>query len=89
MYITLFLLSIPRLKIDFNVIFQKKIFILELYLYLHLTGRRKISKFIEEIIKPYVTNDNLKLAYQTMAKDKQREIDAYEWEEGLINDDFN
>jgi len=24
-----------------------------------------------------------------MAKDKQREIEAYEWEEGLINDDFN
>ena len=57
---------------------------------LYLTiGRRKISKFIEKIIKPYVTNDNLKLAYQQMAKDKQREKEAYEWEEGLISDDFN
>ena len=52
-------------------------------------GRRKISKFIEKIIKPYVTNDNLKLAYQKMANDKQREKEAYEWEEGLIKDDFN
>jgi hypothetical protein len=24
-----------------------------------------------------------------MSKDNQREIEAYEWEEGLINDDFN
>jgi hypothetical protein len=62
----------------------------KVYKDLYLTiGKRKISKFIEKIIKPYVTNDNLKLAYQKMANDKQREKEAYEWEEGLINDDFN
>jgi predicted CopG family antitoxin len=54
-----------------------------------VVGKGKISKFIEKIIKPYVTKDNLRLAYQTMAKDDQREKEACEWEEGLINNDFS
>ncbi len=52
-------------------------------------GRGRISKFIEKIIKPYVTKDNLRFAYQAMAQDKQREKEACEWEEGLINNDFS
>jgi predicted CopG family antitoxin len=52
-------------------------------------GKRKISKFIENIIKPHIITDNLRLAYQEMANDKQREKDACEWEEGLVNNDFN
>jgi len=54
-------------------LFLLSIPILDLY---STIGKRKISKFIEKIIKPYVTNDNLKLAYQKIAKDKQREIEA-------------
>jgi predicted CopG family antitoxin len=52
-------------------------------------GRGKISKFIENIIKPHVTIDNLRLAYQEMAQDKQREKEACEWGEGVINNDFS
>ena len=52
-------------------------------------GRGRISKFIEKAIRPYIAKDNLRLAYQEMASDKQREEEAHEWEEGLINNDFS
>ena len=32
-------------------------------------GKRKISKFIENLIKPHIVGDNLSLAYQEMAQD--------------------
>jgi hypothetical protein len=35
-------------------------------------------------INTNITRDNIKLAYQEMARDKQREKEAREWEEGLI-----
>ena len=54
-----------------------------------MVGKGRISKFIEKIIKPYVTKDNLRLAYQTMAKDEEREKEACDWEEGLINNDLS
>jgi hypothetical protein len=61
-----------------------------IYNNLHLVIRRgKISKFIENLITPYVTKTNMKLAYQEMARDKQREKEACEWEEGLIQNDFS
>ncbi len=72
---------------------QKKLTITiqeNIYNDLHLiVGKGRISKFIENIIKPYITKDNLRLAYQAMAKDKQREKEACEWEKGLINNDFS
>ena len=58
----------------------------DLYL---IIGKRKISKFIENLIKPYLARDNLRLAYQEMARDEQREKEACQWEEGLINNDFD
>jgi len=54
-----------------------------------MIGKRKISKFIENLIKPYIARDDIKMAYQKMAKDKQREKEAHEWEEGLIKNDFS
>ena len=36
-------------------------------------GKRKISKFIENLIKPHIVGDNLSLAYQEMAQDAQRD----------------
>ena len=72
---------------------QKKLTITieeSIYNNLHLIiGRRKISKFIENLIKPYITKDTIKLAYQEMARDKEREKEAFEWEEGLIQNDFS
>ncbi len=52
-------------------------------------GKRKISKFIENLIKPHIVSDNLSLAYQEMAQDAQREIEACQWTEGLIHNDFS
>lgn len=54
-----------------------------------VVGKRKISKFIENLIKPHIVSDNLGLAYQEMAKDKQREKKAREWVEGLMIDEFS
>ena len=40
-------------------------------------------------INTNITRDNIKLAYQKMARDKQREKEAREWEEGLIQNDLS
>ncbi len=52
-------------------------------------GNRKISKFIENLVKPYVSNNDLTLAYHQMAADIAQEQEADEWVEGLVSDDFN
>jgi predicted CopG family antitoxin len=49
-------------------------------------GERKISKFIENLIKPHVLHTDLELAYREMALDKERENEANEWVEGTIGD---
>jgi len=51
-------------------------------------GKRKISKFIENLIKPYIISDNLSLAYQEISQDAQREIEFCESVEGLIQNYF-
>ncbi|MGX6960043.1 MAG: hypothetical protein ACIPMY_02100 [Rickettsia endosymbiont of Pentastiridius leporinus] len=51
-----------------------------------LIGEGKISKFIENMIKPYLINEQLKASYQEMAQDEKREQEAHEWIEGLIQD---
>lgn len=57
------------------------------YLGLHeVIGKRKISKFIESLIRPYVIDKSLVNAYREMAKDEVREKEALEWSEGLIGD---
>jgi predicted CopG family antitoxin len=49
-------------------------------------GPRKISKFVEELIRPHVIRPNLDAAYAEMARDEEREKEALEWAEGLIGD---
>jgi hypothetical protein len=49
-------------------------------------GPRKISKFVEELVRPHVIRPNLDAAYAEMAKDQTREKEALEWAEGLIGD---
>ncbi|AFD20145.1 MAG: hypothetical protein AB8U78_02725 [Rickettsia slovaca] len=51
-------------------------------------GERKISKFIEQLVKPYVINEKLGAAYKAMAQDTKAEEKANEWVEGLIECDF-
>jgi len=62
---------------------QKKLTITideEVYEGLHNNiGPRKISRYIQEIVRPHVVRPNLDSAYAEMAKDKRREKDAEEW----------
>lgn len=64
---------------------QKKLTITvdeEVYEGLHKTiGPRKISRFVQEIVRPHVVRPNIEAAYAEMAKDKKREKEAAEWAE--------
>lgn len=64
---------------------QKKLTITideEVYEGLHKTiSPRKISRFIQEIVRPHVVRPNLDSAYAEMAKDNKREKEAAEWTE--------
>ena len=51
-----------------------------------IVGERKISQFIENLVKPHVLDQNLEMAYREMAQDKEREKEATDWAEGLIGD---
>jgi hypothetical protein len=49
-------------------------------------GTRKISRFIEELVRPHVIQPNLETAYAEMGKDKKREKKALEWAEMTFKD---
>lgn len=49
-------------------------------------GRRKISRFLENLARPHVVDADLEDAYRAMASDEEREAEADEWTEGLIGD---
>ena len=49
-------------------------------------GRRRISQFIEGLVRPYVVGPDLEAAYQEMAQDRQRESEALEWAEATLGD---
>jgi hypothetical protein len=49
-------------------------------------GRGKISRFLEDLARPYVMPDELAEAYAAMARDSDREKDALSWSEALIGD---
>jgi len=69
---------------------QKKLTITvdeEVYDGLHKAiGPRKISQFVQEIVRPHVVRSNLNEAYAEMAKDKKREKEAAEWAEITFKD---
>ena len=69
---------------------QKKLTITvdeEVYEGLHKTiGPRKISKFVEGLVRPHVVRPNLELAYSQMSKDKKRETEALDWAEVTYKD---
>lgn len=69
---------------------QKKLTITideEVYEGLHrIIGPRKISRFVQELVRPHVVRPNLESAYADMAKDKEREKEALEWAEGTFKD---
>jgi len=51
-----------------------------------VVGRRRISGFIESLVRPYVIGPDLDVAYQQMARDEAREADALEWADATIGD---
>ena len=49
-------------------------------------GPGKISRFIEDLIRPHVIRKNIYAAYKNMAADKVRESEALEWAEATFGD---
>ncbi len=47
-------------------------------------GKRKISHFIEELVRPHVVKKDMYAAYREMANDSIRESEALEWSEGTL-----
>lgn len=59
----------------------------DVYEGLHKTiSPRKISKFVEDLVRPHVVHPNLESAYADMAKDKEREKEALDWAETTFKD---
>ncbi len=49
-----------------------------------VVGKGNISKFLENLARPHVLQEDLASAYQAMAADPDREREALEWSNGLI-----
>ena len=49
-------------------------------------GPRKISRFIEDLVRPHVVKKDIYAAYEEMAADQLRESEALEWAEATIGD---
>ena len=59
----------------------------EVYVGLRKTiGPRKISKFVEELVRPHVIRPNLESAYSEMSQDEEREAEALGWAEVTFRD---
>ena len=49
-------------------------------------GKRRISQFIEDLVRPHVLDASLDEGYRAMAADKEREAEALEWCNSLAKD---
>ncbi len=49
-------------------------------------GKRRMSQFIEDLLRPHVLDTALDAGYQAMAADSARESEATEWVEALSKD---
>jgi len=59
----------------------------EVYAGLHnVVGRRRISRFLNDLARPHVLARDLAERYRAMAADEERECQAAEWVEGLTGD---
>ncbi len=59
----------------------------EIYQGLHsVIGRRRISRFLNDLARPHVIRRDLAEGYRAMAADEAREQDAAEWVENLTGD---
>jgi hypothetical protein len=51
-----------------------------------VVGRRRISRFIEALVRPHVMGADLEDGYRQMAQDEAREAEALAWAESTIED---
>ena len=59
----------------------------EVYDGLHsVIGRRRISRFLNDLARPLVVGQDLAAGYAAMAADAAREAEADAWSEGLAHD---
>jgi hypothetical protein len=49
-------------------------------------GKRRMSQFIEDLLRPHVLDTALDTGYQAMAADETREAEAAEWVNALGKD---
>ncbi len=49
-------------------------------------GPRRISRFLNDLARPHVVEDDLESAYREMAADEEREREALEWSEATVAD---
>jgi len=51
-----------------------------------VVGRRRISRFIENLLRPHVLGKDLDAAYRRMAQEEAREAEALDWAEATVGD---
>ena len=51
-----------------------------------VVGPRRISRFIEDLVRPHVLYPDLEAAYAEMALDEERGQTALEWAEATVGD---
>ena len=51
-----------------------------------VVGRRRISRFLNDLARPHVISRAIIEGYRAMADDEQRESEALEWVENLTGD---
>jgi predicted CopG family antitoxin len=51
-----------------------------------VVGPGKISRFIEDLVRPHVVKKDMYAAYEEMADDEVRESEALEWAENTFGD---
>jgi len=51
-----------------------------------IVGRKRISRFIEDLLRPHLLSADFEAAYQAMAQDEAREAEALEWAEAALGD---
>ena len=53
---------------------------------LRTIGKRRMSQFIEDLLRPHVLTTALDDGYKAMAEDQEREVDAVQWCNALAKD---
>ena len=49
-------------------------------------GKRRMSQFIEDLLRPHVMDTTLDDEYMAMAADSEREVEAIEWCNAIAGD---